>query len=329
MPKISCVLTTLGYEPDRMALIRKACGADEFIQVDRGDGHGIAAALEEADVALLASDDLDERHLSAPRLRWIHCDHAGLNRSARPEVFEKGLLVTGSAGRSSPALAEHAIFFMLSLAYNFSALYEAQREHRWGIPHQEQLRGLYGKTLGIVGLGHTGKELAARARSLGMSVIGFRRQFVEPPPGVDVVYCTDRGDPLEPLLRESDFVVLAVSLSNATFHLISSHEFELMKPTAYLINVARGEVVDQEALVSALRSERIAGAGLDTTTPEPLPPESPLWEMPRVFITPHLTPQVPDRTGRSLQIILENIERYRSGQPLLNQLMPNDLFTVS
>jgi phosphoglycerate dehydrogenase-like enzyme len=326
MTEITTVLTTVAYSGNHMERLRTAFAPAEFIHLSRSDDLGIASALERADVAVLAGD-LDERFLRAPRLRWIHCDHAGLNKSARPEVFDRGMLVTSSAGRSSPVLAEHAMLFMLALSFNFPAFLDAQREHRWGIPGQDALRGLFGKTVGIAGLGNTGLELAVRAKAFGMRVLGYRRRATETPPGVDRLYSADRGDALDELLQESDFVVLAVPLSDATHHLIGERELRLMKPAAYLVNMARGAVIDEAALVRALYEGWIAGAGLDTFTQEPLPPESPLWEAPHTLITPHTTPQVPDRTGRSLDIICENVRRYRAGEPLINALTPEDVYS--
>ncbi|MGH2369723.1 MAG: NAD(P)-dependent oxidoreductase, partial [Chloroflexota bacterium] len=187
MPEIDAVVATVAYRGEHLERLRAAFAPAEFIHLRRDDQAGIAAALERAEVAVLAGD-LDERFLRAPRMRWVHCDHAGLNRSARPEVFERGLLVTSSAGRSSPVLAEHAILFMLALAFNFPAFLEAQRTHQWGVPGQDALRGLYGRTVGIVGLGNTGTELAARAKALGMRVLGYRRRAAGAPPGVDHLY---------------------------------------------------------------------------------------------------------------------------------------------
>jgi len=326
MPTIDYVLATVPYQGEHLEKLRAAFAPSEVHFLRRNDAEGIAAALERADVAVLAGD-LDERFLRAPRLRWIHCDHAGLNKSARPEVFEKGLLVTSSAGRSSPVLAEHAILFMLALAYHFADFLDAQRNHRWGIPGQDELRGLYGRTIGIVGLGSTGSDLAVRAKALGMHVLGYRRSASPPPEGVDRLYSVAAGDTLDDLLRQSDFVVLAVPLSDATHHLISQHELALMKPGAYLVNMARGPVIDEAALLDALHSGHLGGAGLDTFAQEPLPPDSPLWDAPRTLITPHTTPQVPDRTGRSLDIITENVRRYCAGEPLLNLLRPEDVYT--
>src|SRR5262249_34766278 len=135
------------------------------------------------------------------------------------------------------------------------------------------------------------------------------------------------GDTLDALLGESDFVVLAVPLSDATHHLIGERELRLMRPSAYLINMARAAVIDETALLPALRAGGSAGAGLDTCAEEPLPASSELWDAPNTLITPHVTPQVPDRTGRSLDIIEENVRRYRAGEPLRNLLTPEDAYT--
>src|SRR6185369_7327827 len=316
-------LVTVQWAPELIQLLEQRIGAREFVYAR--DQDEVARALERAEIAIIAGD-LDERYVRAPRLRWVHCDHAGLNKSARPWVFERGLLVTSSSGRSAPALAEHAIFFMLLFSFRFPAFLEAQRAHQWGIPGQDELRGLIGRTVGIVGLGNTGQELAARAQALKMRVLGYRRR-AEDVPGVDRLYAAERGESLDELLRGSDFVVLATPLSDATHHLLGARELSLMKRSAVLVNMARGGVVDEAALLSALREGQIAGAGLDTFAVEPLPADSPLWDAPNVLITPHMTPQVPDRTGRSLEMISENIRRYRAGERMLNLLTPADVYT--
>ncbi len=327
MRTISCILATVDYNDAQMAAIRQAVGPSvEIIRASPKDAPAVARALERADVAILASD-LDDRFLKAPKLRWIHCDHAGLNKSARPEVFDRGLIVSGSAGRSAPALAEHSFFFMLNLTYRVTTLLHAQAARRWDPSPLQEAFALYGKTLGIVGMGHTGAELAPRAKAFGMKVLAFRRKSGAPPEGVDRLYASDRGESLDPLLRESDYLVLCVSLTDRTYHLIGSQELARMKPSAFLINMARGAVVDESALIAALEKGTIAGAGLDTTEREPLPPDSPLWDAPNLLITPHATPRVPDRTERSIAIICENIRRYRAEEPLLNQLTPDELFS--
>ena len=320
--RIGTTLVTVRWADAYVARLRDVLGAAEFVRTQ--DPDEIARTLARAEVAIVASD-LDDRFADAPSLRWVHCDHAGLEKSARPWVFERGLLVTSSSGRSAPALAEHAIFFMLAWAYRFPRFLDAQREHRWGIDDQESLRGLTGRTVGVVGLGNTGREVATRAKAFGMRVLGYRRSAADVP-GVDRVYAAERGESLAELLRASDFVVLATSLSDATYHLLGARELALLKDGAVLVNMARGGVVDESALIEELRRGRIY-AGLDVFEREPLPPESPLWDLPNVLITPHATPQVPDRTGRSLEMIAENARRYLAGEPLLNLLRPEDRFS--
>ena len=325
--EIKCVLATVPYTGWHLDKLRSAFAPAAVHQVPKGDTQAVANVLKEADVAVLGGD-LDDRILSGPKLRWIHCDHSGLNHSARPQVFEKGLIVTGSAGRSGPVLAEHTFFLTLSLIYDSHGLHDAQKEHRWrGIPGYDDRRGLYSKTMGIIGMGYTGTELALRAKAFGMRVLGYRRSVTETPSGVDRLYCADRGEGIDDILKESDVVVLCIRLSDETYHLIGERQLAMMKPTAYLINMARGPVVDEEALVRALNERKIGGAGLDTFAKEPLPPESGLWDAPNVVITPHNTPEMPDLVARSLEIICENITRYREGRPMLNMLVPRDVYT--
>lgn len=325
--EIRSVLATVRYAPDELDRLRRAFEPAEFVHVHPGDAEGIAAALAMVDVAVLAGD-LDERHLAAPHLAWVHCDHAGLTRSARPEVFERGLVVTGSAGRSAPALAQHAFYFALSLTYDAKRLFEMQDKHIWrGIPGYDDRLALWGKTLGIVGFGHTGREMARLGKAFGMQVMAYRRRVADVPPEVDRMLSADAGDTMDPIVEQADVIMLATHLNDETHHLFGAAEFDRMKDGAYLINMSRGRVIDQEALVEALRDGVIAGAGLDVADPEPLPPDSALWDAPNVVITPHTTPRLPDRTQRSIDVIVENIRRYRAGEPLLNELAERDLYT--
>lgn len=323
MTRIQSALSAVAWTPAYVERLRDGLDAERFIHTR--DADEIAQALEHAEVAII-SGHVDERFLAAPNLRWVHCDAAGLERSASPAVFEKGLHVTSSSGRTAPALAEHCLFFMLAFAYRFTDFLAAQKAHQWGIPGQDALRGLVGRTVGIIGLGNTGQALALRCKALEMRVLGHRRRAVETP-GVDVLTAADRGEGIDDLLRESDFVVLAVPLSDTTHHLIGPRELALMKPGAVIVNIARGTVIDEPALIETLRVGKILGAGLDVFDREPLPADSPLWDLPNVLITPHLTPSVPDRTGNSLAIVLENARRYRAGEPMVNLLTREDLYT--
>jgi phosphoglycerate dehydrogenase-like enzyme len=327
MSKLGLTLCTLAWSEAHIQRLRdglkNGLGAERFVYTR--DADEIGRLIPEAEVALI-SGSIDARHLASPSLRWVHCDAAGLDGSARPEVFERGLKVTSSSGRTSPALAEHAIFFMLSFCYRVRELIEAQAKHQWGLENQGRGRGLVGQTVGIVGLGNTGRELATRCKAFGMRVLGHRRR-AEAVPGVDVLTATDRGESIDGLLRESDFVVLATPLSDSTHHLIGARELALMKPSAVIVNMARGSVIDELALIEALRENRIRGAGLDVFAKEPLPADSPLWDLPNVLITPHATPSVADRDGNSLNIVLENARRYLAGQPMVNLLTTEDLYT--
>ena len=320
-------MANLPFNTTQWDKLSAAAAPGRLLRIAAGDNEELARALQSADILILPGD-LDARHLAAPKLRWIHCDHAGLTKSARPEVFDRDLVVTGSAGRSAPALAEHALMFMLALNGNLVGFHAAQQRHQWrGIPGMDNLRALYGRTLGIIGMGYTGQALAPRAKAFGMTVMGYRRRGMAAPPGVDRMLSADDGDTIDPILAEADFIVLAINLSDATHHLIGAPEIARMKPGVIIVNMARGGVMDEAALIAALGSGHVAGAGLDVFAQEPLPAGDPLWDAPNVLITPHFTPPVPDRSDRSLGIIVENLRRYRTGEPLLNRITREDVYS--
>jgi len=320
--EIRVALVTLPWRGETLQRLKEELAPAEVICVHRLNAPQLAAALRRADVAFLAGD-MDERFLAAPNIRWVHCGHSGVDRSARPAVFERGLLVTSSAGRSAPALAEHAMFFMLALSFRFGRFYEAQQSARWGVGGQHELRALHGQTLGIVGLGHTGSELARRAKAFGMTVLAYRRRPLTDA-AVDRLFSADRGDALDALLMASDYVVLAVPLTDRTYHLIGARELSLMRPGSHLVNIGRGGVVDEAALLVALETGHLAGAAIDVAEQEPLPRDSRLWHAPNLLITPHVTPRGADRDERALEILLENIRHYRADEPMRNRLMPED-----
>lgn len=325
MPEIRSALVTLGWDEPLLARLREALAPADIHLTSRHDRGAIAAALKQVDVAFI-DGDVDGRYLRAPRLQWVHCGHAGLDRSATPDILASGLQVSSAAGRSAPALAEHALLFMLALAFRLDRFYEAQRQHRWGISGQRNLQPLHGKTLGIIGLGHTGIELARRARAFDMRVVAYRRRNLASDL-VDASFSRDAGDTLDTVLGCSDFLVLALPLSDSTRHLIGARELAQMRPGTYLINIARGGVVDETALVQALGSQHLAGAAIDVAEEEPLPSGSPLWDAPNLLITPHFTPRLVDRDSRALDLLLENLRRFRADQPLLNLLTSEDVYS--
>jgi phosphoglycerate dehydrogenase-like enzyme len=325
--EIRSVLITVPFPDQDLAELKKEFAPAEVTVTRPNDAEGIAKALESVDVAVHVWE-IDDRFIAAPNLRWVHCDRAGLTKSARPEVFEKGLLVTGSAGRSAPALAQHAFFFALNLAFDARGLAEKQASHEWGgIPGYHDRLALHGQTLGVVGLGSTGREIVRLGRAFGMRIVGYTRSANVPDALVDHLLVAQSGDDIGELISQSDVIMIAAPLTDDTFHLFNEQRISSMKPSAVLINVARGQLIDHEALVAALTENRIAGAGLDVTHPEPLPTDSPLWDLPNVIITPHVSPKLVDRTQRSVQMIVENARRYRAGEPMMNQLRPEDLFS--
>lgn len=324
---IRSVLCTLPFGPEQIEQIRAAFEPAEFIHCQSSDAAAIAAALDDVDVAVIAGD-LDDRYVAAPNLKWVHCDHSGLTKSARPDVFAKGLIVTGAAGRSASALAQHGFYFALALTFDAPGLLADQARHVWrGNPDYGKKVGLAGKTLGIVGLGNTGREMAALGKAFQMRVVAYTRSVQQKPANVDELLCAEREDQLDTLIDAADVIMLATQLSDDTYHMFGAAQLKRMRKSAFIINMARGPVIDEAALVSALKAGEIAGAGLDVFTQEPLPKDDPIWDAPNVIITPHQTPVQPDRTQRSIVMIVANAERYRAGQPLLNALSQRDIFT--
>ena len=323
MPKIHKVVTTVWYSKKNMHDLRMVFPDAQFCYVDFFDKEKLAAEVKDADVAILLGD-VDPCLLGENSLQWIHCDHAGLNGSARPEVFARGIPVTGAAGRSAPVLAEHCIYFMLQGCYHTKELLHAQENCQWGVDGMNRWRGLYGRTVGIVGMGNNGRMLADRLHAFGMKILAYDKFPIKGYEYLEAKYCADKGDTLQPLLEQSDFVVLTLSLTDETYHMINRDTLAQMKDGAFLVNMARGGIVCTEDLIDTLRSGKLSGAGLDVFEEQPLSPESPLWKMENVYITPHTTPQVPDRAARSIEIIRENARRFENGEPLLNLMKPED-----
>jgi phosphoglycerate dehydrogenase-like enzyme len=295
--------------------------------VSRKDQGAISRELPECDVAVIGGG-LDDRYLSAPKLRWVHCDRAGLDGFAPPRLFDTPLIVTSSAGRSGPVLAEHALFFMLALVYRSAEVHRAQRLRRWGLPDASSMRGLFGRRICIVGPGNTGLELARRCLALSMEVVAFRRRNLPLPIEGVQVFSRDRGDRVIEATAGADFLALCASLNDESFHMVGQAEIAAMRPGGYLVNVARAQLVDYRAIEQALRSGHLQGVGSDVFDPyEPLPGWHPAWRLPNILITPHITPQMPDRTQRTLDILADNRLKFLAGQPLRNQLTRRDAFT--
>lgn len=307
--------------------ICKALAPAHVVRVPPGREETAALATSDLEIAVVSAGFDVDTIADAPNLRWIHCNASGLEHLATPRLLGRGVQITGAAGRSAEALAEHVFFFVLALSYRAPALVELKSQRLWPAHFDYGGPSLRGQTIGLVGLGNTGEATARIAKSFGMRVLAWRRHAGETSPFVDRLYAAENNEGLAPLLRESDVIVICLPLTDQTYRLIGAPELALMKPTALLVNVARGAIIDPDALTAALHSGRIAGAGLDVTDPEPLPPGDPLWDAPNLIITPHATLRDRDRDARSARIFLENLARFRAGLPLLNALHSASFFT--
>ena len=250
----------------------------------------------------------------ASRLRWIHSLSAGVEQILFPELAESSIPLTNARGVFKRSLAEFTVLGMLYFVKRVSLLLSQQRNHDW---NQFMVDGLPGRKLGIIGYGEIGRECALLAKAFDVEILALRRR-PEMSNGDGLVDRSFAPQQLHDLLRESDFVVAAAPLTPETRHMISDAEFAAMKPTCVVINVGRGPVIHEEALVRALREKKIAGAALDVFETEPLPAASPLWDFPNVLISPHCTDrtQDPDWLDLAMMRFVKNFHHFQAGEPL-------------
>jgi D-3-phosphoglycerate dehydrogenase len=249
---------------------------------------------------------------AAPKLRWIQSFSTGMDKFLFPEIVERAeVQISNVAGLYASQGAEHAWALLLALARSIPAYLDKQKEREWA--RDVQVVELAGTTLGLVGLGGFGIEMAKRAQGYDMEIIAVDAVHTDRPDFVAELKPATRQN-LHSLLRRADIVMTACPLTEETYHLISVEELVLMKPGAYLINVTRGGIIDEPALVEALRSGQIAGAGLDVTEVEPLPADSPLWTAPNLIITPHRAGASQHRPRKVFEFFHQNLERYLKGE---------------
>jgi phosphoglycerate dehydrogenase-like enzyme len=252
----------------------------------------------------------------ATRLRWLQATSAGVERFITPALTARDeVLLTNFRTVHGPAIAEHAFALLLALTRDLPGAIDAQRTSAWDRDGSMPRTALDGRTMLVVGLGGIGSEIAKRGHAFGMRVLATRRSQAEKPDFVDRV---EGPDALHALLAEADVVVIAAPLTAETEGLFDERAFSAMREGSYLINIARGRIVVTEAMIAALKSGRLAGAGLDVTEPEPLPAEHPLWREPRVIITPHIAGDAEITRARGAELYRENLRRFASGEPLLN-----------
>jgi phosphoglycerate dehydrogenase-like enzyme len=319
------VISDFAFAAEDARRLSAVLGAEALLVVEgQGAVREALRAHPEADVLCSFRPPAESIEL-APGLRWIALPSAGAEG-----VLEQGLVrmggpvVTTASGIHAVPIGEFVLGLMLQWARRWPELWRLRQAHAWP-DHAgwEALRGreLAGATLGVIGLGAIGRQVARFGHALGMRVVAVRHSAH---PGdhdadADILLGPDQ---LGQLLGEAEYVVIAAPSTPATYHMIGTDQLARMRPTGFLINIARGALVDEAALLAALRSGQIAGAGLDVFTEEPLPADSPLWQMPNVILSPHISGATNRYSQRFTDLFLENIRRWRAGEPLRNQVDP-------
>ena len=295
----------------RERLRRSAPEVEFLVARDRTEALTLAS---DADAAynFCTSDLLD----SAPKLRWVQVGSAGVESYPLDELRARGIVFTNAKEIYGIQLADHTMALILAFSRQLPFLFRAQQKGVWENRKNYPSGELAGQTLLIVGLGGTGLETARRAAGFGMRILATRRRLDLPKP--DFVDAVHPPEQLHALLPGADWVAVCLPLTADTRDMFHDVAFDLMKPTAYIVCVTRGGIINTEALLRALDGDKIAGAGLDVTDPEPLPPGHPLWGMENVIITPHASGHSPHSGSRMLGLLCENVRRFGGGQPLLN-----------
>jgi len=250
-----------------------------------------------------------DRIKMAGQLKWVHALSTGVDSFLIPEIVESEILLTNSRGIHKEQISEHVFSFLLAFVRRQFDFQLQQQKKQWD---RLEIDALTDRTLGIVGLGSIGEEIARKAKAFDMKVLATKR-IPKETPNVDRVYPADQ---LHTVLPEVDFLVITTPLTNETIHLIGEQELSMMKENSFLINVARGEVIDEKALYNALSNKWIKGAGLDVFTEEPLPETSLFWELDNCYITPHVGGVSPDYNKKAIQLLKRNLAAFYKGTQL-------------
>ena len=316
-----------GWRVPKRIVVQDFFGKDLLTEIQAlANGVEIVASRDSAELLTeMADADIfigtcDSALLSAAKdTHWVQVYWAGVENCVRQELFKTGdVLLTNGKRLSSTAIADHAIAMLLSLVRGLDAYHRSQSSSLWDRTSPKnslQFGEITGRTVLIVGLGGIGTEVAKRAYGLGMRVIATRGSRREGPAFVSYVGLSHEA---KDLASEADVVINAAPLTSSTMGMFDADFFSAMKSTAYFINIGRGKSVVTSDLTAALKAGEIAGAGLDVMEPEPLPPEHELWQLPRVIITPHVAARSAITAERITALVVENVQRYINGDPLLN-----------
>jgi phosphoglycerate dehydrogenase-like enzyme len=316
------VLSTFPFSPASQDLLRQAAQADFLCVTSTDELHN---RLQETEI--LCSYWIPDNWRSlAPHLRWLQAAGAGVDTLQPTGILspDSGVVVSTAVGINATTIGEYVFGSMLMFNRTWPEMVRLQDRHIWPLSanwYKLGGRELVEQTIGIIGLGHIGRRIALLANAFGMRVLATSRSAKsgDTDPSVHQIYPLQQ---LHELLGQCDYVVLAIPLTPETESLIGEAELRAMRPHAYLVNIARGRIIDEQALIRALREGWIGGAGLDVTAQEPLPADSPLYSMPNVILTPHISGVSVHYEQRLATLFAENLRRYRSGQTLLNLYDP-------
>lgn len=297
----------------------RAFSPDIEVIVYEGDEPLPNDILDRVTIAFFSQDLWPERSrgfvlsvMGATNLQWFHTFSAGVDSPFFIDLMKRGVRLTNSSGATASPIAQTAILYMLALSRNVRAWFQHQDKHEW---QRHNLVELDGARLAVIGMGPIGEEIARLGVALNMNVEAIRRKATGAEP------CPTYGfDALDDVLGRADWVAVALPLAEETRNIFDAERFERMKKGAHFINIGRGELVDEPALIAALQSGHLAGAALDVFATEPLPNDSPLWDMPNVIITPHSSGASPKAGLRSESLFVNNLQKYLNDQPLVNEV---------
>ncbi len=332
--KIVEVLSTIGLQEKHIKKIREVEPAIRLSAYSSKDADSIPLELwEKAEVLLTSGRNLPKLEM-VPNLSWVQSSFAGVESLIKSDLAHKpGLTLTSASGTMVEMMGEYTLMAMLMLAHKIPEVIQLQRKKEWGNNFNKSLQplDLRGRTVGIVGYGSIGREIARVLQPFGMKILAAKKNLMKLE---DEGYTPEgMGDPqgklftrlypieaLKGMLSECDHVVIALPHTPETHHLFDKEIFEAMKPGAFLVNVARGGVIKDEDLVAALKSGKVGGAVLDVFEPEPLPADSPYWNLPNVIVTPHISGVSADLLDRVIDLFVANLKRYLNGQALFNRV---------
>ena len=330
------IISTVALKPEHRAAITQAAPGADLLDREVRSREEFSDLLSAGCDVLLTfrlPHDAVER---APGIRWIQLLSAGADHALGGPLKGSAIPLTTASGIHATPIAEYTLGSMLAYAHRIHIAIRGQIRHEWIRSRNltENMDEIRGRTLGIIGYGSIGRETARLAQAFGMKVLALKRSPAE---RADHGWCpAGLGDPegkiparfygsdeREAILRESDYVSVTLPLSAHTRKFIGAREIAAMKPGAYLVNIGRGPVIDEAAMAAALKTGRIGGAGLDVFEHEPLEPESPLWDMENVILTPHVSGDSRDYLNKACELFVENLKRFAANRPLLNLVDPN------